>query len=344
MSESMNLLLIYGTLTAVMMLIPLIPVWKAVKEKKDINPLDVNLAYSKDPHAIAEHFIALFNNDYPEDALIAGRVLNGKRLGKLSVIASVFKKSRYKNLVCTIEEIVVPPNTRFDQELMAKKTISLSSGCHAKAIYAAEALTLGNDCCVSRWIDAKDTLIIKSGSQINIASCSEIMYLEPGIAFNRIYAHPILTSHEFNFNHDISVIWQRHEVASKIDENLLYIQKEKYRIEKDENIFQSIVLSGELLMEEGAKVFGDIKANGDVILKDKCVVDGNIISEGNIDIGEGCFVTGDLFSRKEIIIRKGTQIGTETHRKSVIAKGNIQLHEHVAVFNYILTDSRGFTV
>lgn len=344
MYDTLTLIFIYGALTVIMILIPLIPVGMAIKEKKDINPLRINFDYIKDPRAIAGQFKVLFKEDYDEKELIAGNTLTGKRFGKLTIIGEEFEHKEFTNLVCITERTTVPSNTHFDQELVAKKDLILSSGCHAKAIYAPEKLTLGEECCVSRWIDTKGRLTIKNKSQINIASSSSTIHLEPQVSFSRLYGFPIMTSSQFTYNHDLTVLLQTHEVAAQIEKNLLYLQKENHTMEEKENVFQSMVLAGKLHMKSEAKVFGDIKANDDVVLEKGCVVDGNIICEGDIIIGEGCFVTGDLFSRKSITIHKDTQIGTDTRTKSVIAKGKITLHEHIAIFNYILTDTRGYTV
>ena len=54
MQSSIMLIWFCLSIAFVMMLLPIIPVFMAIRDKKDINPLAVNLEYSKDPRAIAK--------------------------------------------------------------------------------------------------------------------------------------------------------------------------------------------------------------------------------------------------------------------------------------------------
>ncbi|HIP27930.1 MAG TPA: hypothetical protein EYG82_02000 [Sulfurovum sp.] len=338
------LLLVYLFLFLLMILIPLLPVIRAVREKSDFDPLPVNMTYSKDPRAIAKYFGQYFVDAFTENTFKIGDRLEDEKLGKLEVLGDTFSKIKYQDMVYIIGEVEIPRALKFEREVIARDALVVGDHCSVRAIKAEKKLTLGKECCIVRWIDAEGSISVGQNTHVNIASSASLIHLSRGVEFNRLFGHPVLTSHSFSFQKNRQHMIDEHLDDAAIDENLLYIQDEKYVIEKKDKLFRSIVTQGDLLLEEEVKVFGSIKINGDVVLQDNCFIDGNIIAEGNITIGEHCFITGNLFSRRGITIGSYTQIGTSENTKSVVAQKEISLCEHVAIFNYILTDSGGKVV
>ncbi len=338
------LLIEYLFIFCVLILIPLLPVIKAIREKSDYEPLPVNLKYSKDPRAISKYFDQYFSDAFDEDNLKVGDQLQNDKLGKLEVIGEKFSKMLYKEMVYLIGDVQIPRRLMFEREIISRGALIVGNECNVRAIKAEKKLTIGEGCCIVRWIDAEGPIVVGENSRVNIAGSSSVIHLSKTVQFNRLFGHPVLTSHTFHFQKNRQHIIDEHLDEAAIDENLLYIQDEKYVIEKNDKVYRSIVTQGDLLVEEEAKVFGSIKINGDVVLQDNCFIDGNIIAEGNITVGKHCFVTGNLFSREGITIDSYTQIGTSENTKSVVAQREIRLCEHVAIFNYILTDSGGKVV
>jgi predicted acyltransferase (DUF342 family) len=340
----MILLVEYFTIVCVLIAIPLIPVIMAVREKKDYAPLPVNLEYTKDPRAIAKYFDQYFADSFAEDTLQAGDIPKSKKLGTLEVVGDTFNKSTYKNMVYLLSSVKIPKGLRFEREVISRNELEVGDGCYVRVIKAEKKLKLGRECCIVRWIDAEGPIIVGENSHINIAGSSSTIHLAKGVTFNRLYGLPILTSPNFDFKKNLQHIRDEHLDEAAIEENLLYLPNEEYKIKKDVKIFRSMVTQGDLLIESDVKIFGSIKTNGDIFLDENCFVDGNIIAEGDITIGKNCFITGNLFSRGRILISPYTQIGTSESTKSVIAQKEIHLAEHVAIFNYLLTDKSGKVV
>ncbi len=331
----------YTTIVALMMLLPLLPAWMGIREKKDFKPLKINFNYAHDPRSNVKSFDRCFKDDFNEANIHDGALLKGKKLGDLKVLGSHFKEKVYPELIYVTQEATVPENTLFEQELISKENLTLSSGCHAKAIKAERKLTLGSKCCISRWVDAENSLHIGKSTHLNIASSLSSIYMEKEVTFSRLYGHPIITSSMLAYKKDLLFVYEEDPEEANIEKVLLYIQDTTYEIKENDTITQSIVLSGKLVMGAGAKILGDIKANDNVLIGDNCIVNGNIIAEGNITIGKNCFVSGNIFSRKNITVNSYTQVGTEKHTRSIVAKNKILLQAHVAVFNYIKTYEEG---
>lgn len=339
--SSTTLLLFLLFIAAVMMFIPIIPVIMAIRDKKDVKPLSVNLEYSKDPRAIAKYFNQYFLESFNEKKLKENTTLESMKLGKLEVISDTFSKPVYDNMVYVLNEAVVPKGIVCKREIIARDNLTLLDNCTIRVIKAEKKLTIGKNCCVQRWIDVEGSMTIGENSNINISSCSSVMHLSKGVIFNRLFANPILSASTFKFQHNFKLHEEMLVKKSAIEDNLLYIQDKSHSIAENKIIFNSIVTQGTLLVDKHVKIYGSIKANKNVKIANNCFVLGNIISEGNISIGENCFIMGNLFSRNKISIGKYSQIGTSEHTKSVVAKKEISLAEHVTVFNYILTDKQG---
>jgi len=335
------LLTLYILGVFIMMVIPMVPVIQAVWDKNEYSPLPVNLAYTKDPRAIVKYFNQYFYESFGDTTLNPGKILKSQRLGKLEVIEAPLKKKVYKEMVYIVGKTTIPEGVKFEKGVVSDEELIFGEGCYSRVIRTTNKVTLGEKNCITRWIDSEGILVVGSNSHINIASSLSVIHLTTGVSFHRLYGYPILTSHTFSFNKNLQAVRKEHLDEAKIDENLLYIFDKQYRINAADTRFRSIVTQGDLILETGVKLFGNVKANGDVILKENCFVDGNIIAEGSIKIGKNCFVSGDLFSRNTITIDSYTQIGTQEHSKSVVAKKRISLSEHVAIFNYLLTDEVG---
>ena len=331
----------YAIGVIVLMIIPMIPVIQAVWDKEGYEPLPVNLKYTKDPRAIAKQFDQYFTDAYDISALEPGIHIKSDKLGTLEVIGPVFEKSVYKDMVYFPNKSVVPAGMKFEREVIARDEVIFGDHCYARVIKTGKKLILGNENCIIRWIDAEGAIYVGKNSHINIASTVSTMHLEKGVTFHRLYAYPILTSHTFAFKKNLQHIRDEHLNEAMIDKNLLYISEHTHTLLENSILFKSMVTQGNLKVERGAKVFGNIKVNGDITLAEDCFVDGNIIAEGSITIGQNCFVAGDLFARESIEIGSYSQIGTSAHTKSVVAKKRIKLAEHIAIFNYLLTDEGG---
>jgi len=340
--NSIDILLLEYTLgVIILMLIPLAPVIYAVWDRKGYEPLPVNMKYTKDPRAIAKYFDQYFYNSFGDKVLKPGEILNSKKLGKLEVVEETFHRSLYKDMVYIVGKAKVPDRSRFEREVISRDELEFGNRCYARVIKSQKKLILGEENCIVRWIDSESTITVGRYSHINIASSMSTMHLEKGVSFRRLYGYPVLTSHAFSFRKNLEGIREEHIDKPSIDENLLYVPDKKYTLTKGTILFRSLVTQGHLIIEQNTKVFGNIKSNGDVEVGDNSFIDGNIIAEGSIKIGKNCFVVGNLFSRASIKIDSYTQIGTSEHPKSVISKKMITLAEHVAIFNYLLTDKTG---
>lgn len=335
------LIWLYAIGTIVLIVVPMIPVIQAVWDKEGYAPLPVNLKYTKDPRAIAKQFDRYFTDAYDIDVLEPGARIESDKLGTLEVLGPVFGKNVYREMVYLPHKSVVPPETKFEREVVARDEVAFGDHCYARVVKTGKKLILGEENCIVRWIDAEGAIYVGRNSHINIASTPSTMHLERGVTFHRLYAYPILTSHTFAFKKSLQHIRHEHLDEAMIDKNLLYISERIHTLSENSILFRSMVTQGDLKMERGAKVFGNIKVNGDVTLADDCFVDGNIIAEGSITVGENCFIAGDLFSRESIEIGSYSQVGTSEHTKSVVAKKRIRLAEHIAIFNYLLTDEVG---
>lgn len=335
-------MLIGGLLVTVllMLLLPFIPVIQAVRQKSEYAPLRVNLTYTKDPRAIAKAFLHYFQDAFGTEQLPEGKILESKKLGKLEVVGDSFDKRRYSTMVYIAKEATIPPKTSFKHEVISESPLVFGPRCRVRVIKTTKKLTLGRECCITRWIDVEGEMHVGEESYINIASCTSVMYLSSGVAFNRLWGFPVITARAFPFRKSLSEMREAHLDKAKIDENVFYAHKD-YVVEAGRTVYQPTLVHGALRIEAGAKIFGNIKVHGDVVVEEGCFVDGDIISERSITIGENCFVAGNLFSRESILIHSYSQIGTPEHTKSVVAKHGIRLASHVAVFNYLLTDGEG---
>ena len=342
MSSNFLLLYQYLAILFVMMFLPFIHIIIAIRGKKDVEPLHINLDYSKNPRYMAIPFEEYFYKTFPKEQLINGAILEDGRVGKVEVLKQEsLKNAKHYQMFYLLDDIVFPKRKKIKREIFAQKSIRLSHHSQVRAIKARGDVILGPHCKVQRWIDSDTNIIVGRHSCVNIIYAVGHLVMQPGSKFKRLYAHPVQSSHEIKYSLIRDVPERQELVHSDITDNLLYLTKKRETIANHTHISSSLVSQHHLILGDFVYVQGDIKSNGKLVIGKDCVVNGNIFSEEDIYISRHCFISGNIFSHKNIYICEGTQIGTQKHTKSIVTKGSIKIEKDVTVFSYILADEEG---
>jgi len=332
----------YLAIAFVMMFIPFIHIIIAIKGKKDVDPLPVNLDYSKDPRFMANRFEKYFFKAFEKTTLEVSHIYHDDKFGTVEVLNQQYNdKKYYKGMVYILDEIEIAQKSTISHEILSEASVTLLSNCKVRAIKSKHSITLHKNSQVQRWVDAGENVYVGKDSCLNIVCATKRIVLAQGTQFKRLYAHPIQSSHERKDPiHEPH--WEKDEVTfSDIKDNVLYLSTKRPFIDQDTTVSQSIVSKYSLTLKKNVRIEGNVKSNANLHLDENCIIMGNLFSEGDISISENCFIMGNVFSHKNIYISKGSQIATATRTKSVIAKGIISIEEGVSIFSYVLADNYG---
>ncbi len=346
MSSPFILIIEYFALASLMTILPFIHIISVIRKKKDVSPLNIDLEYSKTPRYIDENFTKNFHQKYTRESLLKDIVHIDPALGEIKVIhQDLPEKIESKGSLYILDNIRIPAETVVKHMIIAEKSIDLSPKCKAYAIKGAHDITLGENCIINKWIDAKGKIIISENSIIDIACASKSIIMKKGVIFKRVLGHPIQTSEKIKiFNSKNKIDPEKELFHANINQNLLYFFEKNASISEGDTIDTSIVSRHDLKLEKNVCIIGDIKSNSTLDIEEGCVIYGNIFTEKDLNISRNCFIYGNILAHKNIYISKGTQIGTKKYPKSIISHEEISIEEDVILFNYILAVKKGVVI
>jgi len=342
MTNNFILLFEYIGIAFIMMFLPFIHIIIAIRGKKDVEPLHVNLNYSKNPRYMTEPFETYFYQSFPKEQLIDGNILEDKKVGRVEVVSQkTIAQAGYYEMFYLLDSVIFPKKSSIKREIFAQEDVTLQEYTRVRAIRSKGNIFLHDNCKIQRWLDADKNIIVGKNICLNIVYANGYIRLEKGTKFKRLYGHPIQTSHKIQYSLLQITKENREQLHSNIRDNLLYINDKEAFIEKDKHIQRSVISQHNLTLGNNIYINGDIKSNGKLYVGEKCIINGNLFAEEDIYISKKCFISGNVFSHKNIYICEGTQIATEKHTKSVVTKGTVKIEKNVTIFSYVLADEEG---
>ncbi len=318
-----------------MLFLPAIPMIQAIRNRKDVEPLGMDMDFVFNPRFQAIHFENLLKN--------AARDFNVIPLEERLDTSMVPMLSRKPLLFRTKGDITVDGTIDSKAILDAGGAIKFHPNARIHALKSKEHISIGEESMVDLWIDSGAEVIVHKNARTNLITAKTVK-LYKGSSFKRIFAgtigfYPLNKEGENKIGEDIV----HTKESLNVEAQALYLDKNE-TIKADSSIHSDVIGRGDLRIEKGCSIYGSLKANGNLEIENNVHIYGNIFCDHDITIKHHCFVFGNIFSHTYIRIGHNTQIGKYAAPKSIIGIKGIEIAGGTFVHNYILTYGEGRVV
>lgn len=270
-------------------------------KRKDINPLFINIEYTKNPRYFSLSFKRKLKESVKEDIL---KIINetkeitffNEKL-KITIDYIIEPNSKVDEVLYVFGDFKTNNNVILRKEVYVRGSAYIGENNNIRALACDKKIFLGRNVKVIRWLDAEEDIYVEENCDLGVSTTSnKKIIISKGCVFKRLFAP------EIQFN-------------SKASEVILDNRK--------------------------ARIIGNIKTYKDISFEGSMEIIGNVFSEKDINIGEKVWIKGNVFSQGKINLGGNAQIGEEGKIKSVIAKKGIVIKDNARIYGYVMTEGEG---
>ncbi len=321
-------------------LLPFVPAFRELYQRKDIEPLRVVREHDNDVHYFARSFRARVDS-YLENvtasskergesistALQSGiRYLLVRDDGSVALPASRDSKNSGVNIIMAPSAVTLPRETALMTELFAANTLHGGEANIFRAILAEKDISLGRGSTVLRWLHANGSIRANSDCLLyGRVSSNQLLALESGCSFEHLHAPCIefgrpVKHHQVNQS-DLTAIPLDPQALSKAVEvtGRRWLIPQDVEIPAGRYIDADIVVTGSLRVGAGCHISGSIKGHEDIRIDRSARIDGSVVGIENIYLAHDCHVLGPILSERDIYVGPGCLIGRQERRTTVNA-------------------------
>jgi hypothetical protein len=321
---------------------PFLPALAELFNQKDATELHIAQDYVKDPRFFANSFRRKME---PLLAQADGTELPFKGQIKLRKAEDLLidreltltSKTGFRGIAISLG------NARFDKDsgshdLWIRGRADIEDRFRCWTLAVDGDLSLGAGCRIRRWVDSGGTAVIGAGSQLGqSASAAEVLLLDTGIAFQRLFGQPVVVVSSEENGGSIK------KVGDPLIDDHAFTDDNGLCFPNDCTIDHDIICRGNVRIGARVHVNATIKAHGKITLLAGTEVDGNVISREGIDIGDDCVITGNVFAEGDVAVGKHVTVGTAEAHKSIYSAGKVVLRAGVRVHGAVISE-RGGTI
>lgn len=349
-------LLVFYLATAVICLLPLLPIIRTWLGKPQIQP---HPGHEHDPsesmkafgHLVQEQFGALLDL-----ARHSGPIRGANERGLPFIVLGVTtplvsqiapKTKRLRNLVLSAGHLEIPDSLVCEREIFAEGNIHIASRSLIRAALSHRNIIVGRRARILRWIygsqriEVQETALIKgwaeAGQEIRLARRSQFTHLQaPVILFGR---------------QPVSPRPDREDTVARFDPPAYNPAQPCYGRHLDiparHSVKGDLFVSHHLVIGDHCHIIGDLRSDGSIEIGHSVVIVGSIYAGGTITVGAECFVRGPVISKGELQLGFRCIIGHASEPTTTLAS-TLLLHEgcvaygcvHALLHGEVLTDER----
>lgn len=344
-------LLLFG-LTAMVVMLPLIPALVEWRWPTDVVPLFIDKDDAVDPTFLARSFAS---------HLATAQALGQTHLGRCR-IATILPRppwpldareraaARSRRVWDVIGDAELPDGVAFLGEVASRGSMHAATGGIYRALWAGADMHLPARCTVLRWAHGARIDVGKGCALAGRVSADEVITVANGTTFVLLHAPavrfapvwsgrarmpmplPAIPPGMLGSGLPESVRWDPASARGSCEASL--------DIGDGCGWGGDLVCGGNLRVGAGCKVQGSLKARGALTLGAGCAVTGSLVAEGTIKLGPGCTVRGSVISESRIVLCKGCVIGASDHPCTVAAP-RIDVGSGVVVHGTVWAGERG---
>jgi hypothetical protein len=337
-------------LTAVVIVLPLVPAWIEWRWPTDVVPLFIDKDDALDPPYLARSFAS---------RLATAHALGQKQMGSSRIVtllprspwpldAAERGRASSRRVWDVIGDAELPAGVIFFGEVAARGSMRAAPSGTYRALWAGVNLHLPPNCTVLRWAHGTQVEVgaacrlagrVTADELITVGDATTFVLLHaPRIQFEPVRSHtapapgPATVRRRLNVVLSGSVRWDaacaRGTSEEALDTGALCWWQ------------GDLVCGANLRVGPGSKVDGSLKARGSITMGAGCAIDGSVVAEGDITLGPGCTVRGSVISETGVVLRRGSVVGLPGHPCTVAAP-RISVGGGVVVHGTVWAGERG---
>ena len=339
------------TLTALAVLLPMLPAIIEWRWPSDVVPLHIDTEDALDPPLLARSFVARLRTAVAEGQMRLGRSLIA--LAPAGDVWTFIERERRSGLSRrvwhAVGDIALPAGMTFLAEVAAGRHLRTAPREVYRALSAGQRLHLAAGSTVLRWAHAAQVDVHNGSMLAGRVSADERITLWGAASFTLLHAPTVC------FGTDPA------RAAARLAPPLSVPSAGLPKAVRWDSVAGrgtcDVALSlragtawqGDLVCQTdltlGPRCFagGSLKAHGNLLVGAGCRIAGNLVTEGRIELGAACAVHGSLVSETEIVIGAGCVIG-RPGALATVAAPRIQIGPDAVVHGTVWAGKVGRTL
>jgi hypothetical protein len=223
------------------------------------------------------------------------------------------------------EAALIPSGYVVEADVYTAIGLDLGERAALRAALCEGDIILGENSAVLRWLHADGSIFLRRGSSAyGRLSAGRSLRLEPGCAFQRMYAPQITT---INSDQPDAMPADGGELETPEVSDMFTSSRPRLRVQGDfflpagETLNANVIATGEIHVGSGAHLFGSAKSYKNTVLNERAFVYGSIVSGGTLRLGPRSFVAGPLMAEGDVLIASGSRVGRPDALTTVSSSG-----------------------
>ncbi len=322
--------LLLFTLTAVLLLLPLLPALREWLRATDLTPTLNDSAQALHPALQARQFAerlqaAVLAGD---DEMVGAPIASVPPYGTWPLDALERRSGSSQRVWHAMGDAELPADFGFQSEVVAGgDLISAQKGVY-RALFAGGLLRLAKRTIIKRWAHAHH-LEISPGCQLGGAvSADDRIHVRGDVIFNLLHAPIVRFMARKPGPGSVNTALPAGplEEPGALPEQLVWdeaagraLASGPLQVPAEGRWRADIVSRDRVVLGSGCHVQGSWKVHGDFTATQGCRLHGSIVASGRIELGERCAVRGSLISETVIVLGPGCRIGAPEFPATVSA-------------------------
>jgi len=218
----------------------------------------------------------------------------------------------------------LPTQALFPLEIFGATDVVVGDGTVCRAVLSHGDLTLGRACWSLRWLHARGAL--RAGESCALhgrASAGTALRLEPGCRFERLHAPVVAFGERVSSPAPQAALepWNADDVPDLVEDAAgRWLVRRRLEVPPGRLVTSDIVVTGELVVGDGARIVGSVKGHGDVRLGAGVTVQGAVVSWRDLVMGPGCSIGGPVVAERDARIGAGVELGSAERPTTLTAR------------------------
>ena len=250
------------------------------------------------------------------------------------------------DVVVLMDDTPIPAGTSVAVECLARRTFHGGANCNFRAILGQRDVKLGEGSTVLRWAHANGRLEAAAGTNLmGRATSDREILLEVGVFFDRLDAPMVRVGGGGTLETPIMPLTAYTPFTPPESISLgdgYWRVRGDLEIPAETSLGGSIIVIGNIIVNEGARIDGSIKAHGTIHVKTGAIIFGSLSARGRIVIEDGARLSGPIISETSIIVGAAV-VGIASKRTTVTAP-RVELRSGATVFGAVMAADGGESV
>lgn len=333
-----HLLYLIIPLFFIMVGLPFIPAIKELIQKKDAEPLFVNMAYYKDPRFFDRSFrqkLLANVSSMGTDRAFRVKLSRNEELVEVCKAENV-NEYNFGNNVLYLEGNADITNTmKFKKEVYVTGTTKLNENTIIRGILSEKDLKIAPHSTIVRWAGSEANIFVGHDCDLGVrCSCEKELWLDIGCKFKSLYGHPIITRYD---EHIVKLKMEQAEsepeeprkIKKTKRENIIEFNKKNYFLnhETDENTTR---LSDSPYREKYDKTTSNDEDDDLIEIADYCIV---VNEKGLVVFDKDSDINNDVIIKSKALFRSGNEV-----HGTIKCYKDLELEDNVIIYGNLISE------